>query len=130
MKEPIDQFSRQAKLYQQYRPKYPAELYEFVLANCPSRNRAWDCGTGNGQVATVLAESFNRVYATDISEQQLAHAPNEDHIIYQKMRAESTTFPINYFDLITVAQAIHWFDISAFFREVKRVLKPGGIIAV
>ncbi|WP_034892410.1 class I SAM-dependent methyltransferase [Gillisia sp. Hel_I_29] len=125
-----DNFSSQSNLYAKYRPTYPNELYNFILANCSNFNSAWDCGTGNGQVAGVLAEYFQEVKATDISEQQLKNAIAKQNILYSRQAAEKTNFKNDSFDLITVAQAIHWFNFEEFYKEVERCLKPEGIFAV
>ena len=125
----LDRFSTQAADYARYRIAYPAELYDWLLPQVESRERAWDCATGNGQVAAVLAESFIRVDATDLSENQLAQAPPRPNIHYQRATAEHTPFPNQRFDLITVAQAVHWFDIDAYHREVRRVARPGAVLA-
>lgn len=92
--------------------------------------RAWDCGTGNGQVAGELATFFEQVYATDISINQLSQAVQKPNIHYTKQPAEKTIFPGDHFDLVTVAQAVHWFDFEDFYAEVKRVLKKDAVIAV
>lgn len=126
---PIDRFSGHADLYAQYRIDYPTELYKFVLESVNERQCAWDCATGNGQVAGALADYFQFVDATDISETQLARATQRPNIHYQVCAAEHSPFPDNTFDLITVAQAIHWFDIEAFHEEVRRVAKPNAILA-
>ncbi|MBC8155918.1 MAG: class I SAM-dependent methyltransferase [Bacteroidetes bacterium] len=125
----IDLFSGHADQYAQYRIDYPAELYDFILARVPLRQTAWDCATGNGQVALALADMFERIEATDISENQLAQAVQHANVHYQVGPAERTTFPDHHFDLITVAQALHWFDADAFHAEVRRVGKPGAVIA-
>lgn len=91
---------------------------------------AWDCATGNGQAARILAGHFKKVMATDISQKQLDHAYQAENIFYSLSPAEKTSFADNAFDLITVAQALHWFDRDKFCNEVKRVTKPGGILAV
>ena len=91
---------------------------------------AWDCGTGNGQAAIGLANYFEKVYATDPSEQQILNARPHPKIIYKVEKAECSSLTNNSVDLITVAQALHWFDFEKFYSEVKRVLKPEGIIAV
>lgn len=122
-----DNFSTQAKQYAQFRPTYPQALYDFIYQEIKSTELAWDCATGNGQVAVELAKKFAQVYATDISEKQLANAPQLSNVTYQVERAEATHFENECFDLITVAQAIHWFDFDKFFGEVKRTLKPDGL---
>lgn len=125
-----DNFSKQATLYAKYRPEYPHEIYEHILSQFTERSRAWDCATGNGQVAKALAAHFKEVHATDISEKQLANAEHAENIYYSVAEAERTAFPDNHFDLVTVGQALHWFDFELFFKEVERVLKPNGVLAV
>lgn len=125
-----DNFSAQADLYATFRPKYPKALYDFLYGKITYFDAALDCATGSGQVAIALADRFKEVYATDISEKQLSLAPKKGNIFYKVERAEHTEFAGDRFDLITVAQAIHWFQFEAFYKEVKRILKPGGIIAV
>ncbi|WP_018477541.1 class I SAM-dependent methyltransferase [Pontibacter roseus] len=129
MKAPIDNFSGQAGGYARYRPTYPEELYRFILQQVELRQCAWDCGTGNGQVAARLAQEFEQVYATDLSEQQLAHAIQKPNIRYQQSRAEQSFLPDKQVQLVTVAQALHWFDLEHFYQEVKRVTTPGAVIA-
>ncbi|MDX1719995.1 MAG: class I SAM-dependent methyltransferase [Salegentibacter mishustinae] len=125
-----DNFSSKSSSYAKYRPTYPQELYQFLKEKLHKTEKAWDCGTGNGQVAGALAKFFKEVQATDISQQQLDNAIRQPNIHYSVQAAEKTNFPDNSFDLITVAQAIHWFNFEAFYKEVARVLKPDGIIAV
>lgn len=125
----IDLFSGHADLYAQYRIDYPPELYDFLLSITGGRQQAWDCATGNGQVASVLSAHFDQVNATDISAQQLEKAVQNANITYTVCSAEQTPFPDQFFDIITVAQALHWFDTDAFHREVRRVAKPGAVLA-
>ncbi|GAB2769259.1 class I SAM-dependent methyltransferase [Salinimicrobium soli] len=125
-----DYFSTGSSDYAKYRPHYPAELFSFLKKLTPERKRAWDCGTGSGQVAGELAEFFEQVEATDISRSQLDSAVKRSNINYSLQPAEKTSFPEHFFDLVTVAQAVHWFDLESFFQEVQRVLKPNGYIAV
>lgn len=124
-----DYFSAQAKVYAKFRPTYPDALYELIYSKLNQKGAAWDCGTGNGQVAVRLAEVFDQVNATDISEKQLLQAPQASNIRYEVMDSTKTPFQNHFFDLITVAQALHWFDFDSFYQEVKRVLKPKGLFA-
>lgn len=125
-----DNFSTQSDQYAKYRPTYPKELYSLMVSLVPDTKNAWDCGTGNGQVAQELAHFFDNVFATDISEQQIANASANEKIAYSVQKAEKTSFPDHTFDLITVAQAIHWFDFNEFYAEVNRTIRHNGIIAV
>ena len=125
-----DLFSKQSDLYARYRPGYPKELYDHILSFVKNKNIAWDCATGNGQAAVVLADHFKKVIATDISPEQIEKAKAKDNIEYLVCSAESTPFDENTFDLVTVAQAYHWIKWKEFKDEVTRVCKPGAIIAV
>lgn len=125
-----DNFSVSPEQYAKYRPDYPQAIFDFIYQLLNEKANAWDCGTGNGQVALELSKDFQHVEATDISEQQLNHAFQSDNIHYSIQPAEKTNFEDNTFDLITVAQAVHWFDIEKFNSEVKRVGKPNSIIAL
>jgi ubiquinone/menaquinone biosynthesis C-methylase UbiE len=125
-----DNFSKQAHLYAIFRPGYPQQLYDFLTDLAAGKKIAWDCGTGNGQVAAKLSEYFEKVYATDISASQIANAVKKKNIFYSLEKAEKTAFANNQFDLITIAQAIHWFHFEKFYKEVKRTLKQNGVIAV
>lgn len=124
-----DLFSGHSEIYATFRPTYPESLYDFVFSFCKDRRDAWDCATGNGQVAKRLASTFKSVSATDISEQQLTNAPALPNVKYLVSPAEETPFPGDSFDLITVGQALHWFQTDRFFREVKRVIRAGGVFA-
>ncbi len=125
-----DQFSKVAASYSRYRPRYPNELFHYLASLAPARSRAWDAATGNGQSALALVEHFNEVIATDASAQQIANATRHERIDYRIALSENTRIESRSVDLTTVSQALHWFDIDAFYREVRRVLKPRGVIAV
>lgn len=122
-------FADQAQAYAAYRPTYPRALFEYVASLAPGRGLAIDCGTGNGQAAAAIAEFFDRVIAIDPSEQQLKLAPPHPRISYAIGRAEKINANDGSADLVTVAQALHWFHHETFFPEVDRVLRPGGIVA-
>jgi ubiquinone/menaquinone biosynthesis C-methylase UbiE len=125
-----DFFSDHSKIYATFRPTYPQDLYDFVFSHVLEKNTAWDCGTGNGQVAQVLARHFTIVYATDISQQQIDQAKKLDNVRYSVSAAEHTQFNPKMFDLITVGQALHWFNLDEFYSEVSRTIKPGGALAI
>ncbi|MES2780497.1 MAG: class I SAM-dependent methyltransferase [Bacteroidota bacterium] len=124
-----DYFSKQSEIYARYRPQYPEELYSFLASQTVGHERVWDCGTGNGQAAVDLAAYYDNVYASDPSEQQIKHSIQHPNIIYAIENAEQSSLPDQSVDLITVANAMHWFDLDLFYEEVKRVLKKDGILA-
>lgn len=123
-------FTRQAKAYAAFRPDYPGELYDFIFSHLRGRSCAWDCATGNGQVAKCLAMHVDKVLATDISQEQLDNAVLAPNITYSLSRAEKTQFQDHQFDLITVGQALHWFEAADFYAEVRRTGRPDGLLAV
>jgi SAM-dependent methyltransferase len=124
-----DEFSKQSSAYAQFRPTYPAALYQFLSGIVPSHETAWDAGTGNGQCAVALAEYFKVVCATDPSAEQIRHATPRPNIRYGVKPAEESGLADRSIDLITAAQAAHWFDFGRFIPEVRRILKPRGIVA-
>lgn len=125
-----DIFSTQAKSYAKFRPDYSDEIIDYIVSFVKNKKAALDVATGNGQVAAKLAKHFTEVFATDISAKQLENAIPADNIAYKLEKAEQTSFGESRFDLITVAQAIHWFDFDAFYKEVYRILKPDGVFVV
>ncbi|MEJ2359864.1 MAG: class I SAM-dependent methyltransferase [Gammaproteobacteria bacterium] len=125
-----DHFSSQSQQYQRFRPLYPPALYQWLARQAPARELAWDCATGNGQAARALAEFFAEVIATDASASQIAQCAPSPRVIYKVARAEQAPFSDHSVDLVTVAQALHWFELTAFYAEAARVLKPDGVLAV
>ncbi|MCV2403326.1 class I SAM-dependent methyltransferase [Marinomonas sp. C2222] len=113
--------------YSKTRPMYPAELYHWLSQQVSSRGVVWDCACGTGQASVDLAAYFDVVEASDISESQVAAATPHRKVRYQACPAEKTSYPDNYFDVVCVAHALHWFDLDSFWAEVRRVLKPGGL---
>lgn len=122
-------FSRTARIYARSRPLYPAELFRQLAALAPGGSLAWDCATGNGQAAVGLAEHFERVIATDVSAEQIEFAAAHPRIEYRVARGEASGLEGGSVDLITVASALHWFDLEAFYAEARRVARPGAVLA-
>lgn len=122
-------FSGVAREYATFRPRYPSALFEALAALAPHRRLAWDCGAGNGQASLALAAHFDQVVATDISAQQMAEAPSHPRLTYRVAPAQQSGLADDSVALVTVAQALHWFDVDAFHREAERVLSSDGIIA-
>jgi SAM-dependent methyltransferase len=125
-----DHFSRLAAQYAAFRPTYPPALFDYLAQLCPQRQKAWDCACGTGQATGALAEHFATVIATDASPQQLSAAPSHGNVTYRVARAEDSGIDASSVDLVTVAQALHWFDLDSFYAEVQRVLVPAGVVSV
>lgn len=125
-----DHFSTQAATYAKARPTYPAALFAELARLAPGRALAWDAGTGNGQAAVALAQHFDRVVATEPSAAQLAQAVAHPQVAYHQSAETAPMLADGSVDLVTVAQAAHWFDRPKFYAEVKRVLRPRGVITL
>lgn len=124
-----DHFSGVAEAYAQFRPKYPTVLFHYLAMRAPGTLVAWDCGTGNGQAAVGLADRFARVVATDPSRAQIASARKHPRVEYRVATYDSGLAPASA-QLVTVAQALHWMDVDTMVVEARRVLQPGGLLAV
>ena len=125
-----DHFSDRAAGYAAHRPTYPRELIDFLADAAPGRSLAWEAGCGSGQLSAGLAARFARVVATDPSPEQLAHARQHERIEYRRALAQDSGLPDRCADLAVAAQAAHWFDLEAYYAEVRRVARRGGIIAL
>jgi SAM-dependent methyltransferase len=130
MEEFKDYFSEDSEDYRKFRPTYPAELFSYLASLSNHHHRAWDCATGNGQSAQSLSNYFTEIIATDASNTQIKNAIETSSVTYRVATAENSGIESKSIDLITVAQALHWFNMKAFSNEANRVLKEGGIIAV
>ena len=125
----IDLFSGHAEQYRNARPGYPDALFSYLAKRCENHQSAWDAATGNGQAAIDLTRYFAKVMASDVSQQQIDLAIPHENIVYSVQQSEATNYPDQSFDFVCVFQALHWFDHSKFWKEVNRVLKPGGVFA-
>ena len=125
-----DHFSKVAKRYADFRPHYPAALFDYLATLVQRSSLVWDCACGNGQATLDLATRFDRVVATDASQEQIASATPHPNVEYRLAPAEQSGLPDASVALITAAQALHWFDLERFYAEAKRVLSPAGVLAV
>jgi ubiquinone/menaquinone biosynthesis C-methylase UbiE len=125
-----DHFSKVAASYADFRPHYPAALFDYLATLVPKDSTVWDCACGNGQATSDLAARFAKVYGTDASREQIASAASHPNVEYGIALAEESGLPSGSVQLITVAQTLHWFDLPRFYSEVGRVLSAGGVIAV
>jgi SAM-dependent methyltransferase len=125
-----DHFSEGSAAYALHRPRYPDALFAWIARVAPGRTLAWDAATGSGQAASGLATHFDRVVATDASASQIEHAAPHPRVEYRVERAESSGLSGGAADVVTVAQALHWLDLAAFWVEARRVLRPGGVVVV
>jgi SAM-dependent methyltransferase len=124
-----DHFSGHATDYASARPGYPAALFDWLAEQAPGRTLAWDAGCGNGQAGTALASRFAQVYASDPSAEQIAAAQPMANVRYAVEAGESCSLSDASVDLVTVAQAMHWFDVPRFQAQARRVLRPSGVFA-
>jgi len=125
-----DHFSDVARRYADFRPQYPAQLFDYLAGLAPGQSLAWDCAAGNGQATIDLARRFDRVIATDASAEQIGAARPTTNVEYRVATAEQSGLPARSADLIAVAQALHWFNLDHFYAEARRVLRTGGVLAV
>jgi ubiquinone/menaquinone biosynthesis C-methylase UbiE len=125
-----DLFGDRANEYARHRPTYPEALFDHLERWVPGRDAAWDCGAGSGQTARSLAKRFRLVVATDLSERQLAQGAAVDHVAFVAATAEAAPLRERCADLVTVSAALHWFDRPRFYDEMRRVARPGAILAV
>ena len=123
-------FSSVAREYANFRPGYPPELFAWLARQSAARERVWDCGCGSGQASVALAEHFGHVHATDVAAEQIAAAKAHPRVSYVVAPAEHSGLAEASMDLVTVAQALHWFDVEAFYSEARRVAKSGALLAV
>jgi ubiquinone/menaquinone biosynthesis C-methylase UbiE len=125
-----DYFSSHAASYAEHRPDYPEALFTYLAEQAAAHQLAWDAATGSGQAAHGLARHFEHVWATDANVAQIRQALPHPRISYRVAPAEASGLGAASVDLLTVAQALHWFDLPRFYAEAHRVLRPGGVIAV
>lgn len=124
-----DHFSGHAAGYSRYRPLYPPDVFQWLSGQPRRRHCAWDAATGNGQAAAGLADYFETVIATDASSEQIGQARPCPRVRYEVAASEDAPIGDHSVDLILVAQALHWFDLPAFYAEAHRVCRPHAVLA-
>lgn len=120
-------FGARTDAYASFRPHYPDDLFTWLAAQCPERQRALDIACGNGQASRPLLGLFEQVLACDASVEQLLANPDSQGLAMFVAEAQAQPLADHSLDLIVVAQALHWFATPAFFAEVTRLLKPDGV---
>ena len=123
-------FATVAREYANFRPGYPPELFAWLARISPAQDSVWDCGCGSGQASVALAGHFTEVHATDVAPEQIAAAKPHPRVHYSVASAEHSRLPAQSVDLVTVAQALHWFEVGAFYMEARRVARSEAVIAV
>jgi ubiquinone/menaquinone biosynthesis C-methylase UbiE len=126
----IDLFSNVADNYARYRPLYPQALADYLAGISPAQETGVDCGCGSGQFSRLLATRFKQVHGVDGSIQQISQAPKLENVTFHVAPVEATGLSSGVADIVTAATAAHWFDLPRFYKEVRRLLKPGGVIAL
>ncbi len=105
-------------------------MVDLLAELAPGRDLAWDSGCGSGQLSVLLAGRFARVIATDASAEQIAMGRAHPRVEYRRALAEASGLPDAGVDLAVSAQAAHWFDRPGCYAEVRRVGRPGAIVAM
>ncbi len=128
--QPRNWFSQGGQAYAAFRPQYPAAVAAYLASQVQATGLAVDVGCGSGQLTRLLAPHFAAVIGLDPSADQLASAVPAEGVTYHCAPAEDLPLADASADLVTAAQAAHWFDLPRFYAEVRRVGKKEGIIAL
>lgn len=123
-------FEQGGQDYARFRPHYPAELAAYLASISPDTDLAVDVGCGSGQLTAQLADHFSTVIGFDPSSSQLVHAKSRPNISYRCASAEDLPLPEQCVSLVCAAQAAHWFDLPNFYANVRRIARPGAVLAL
>ncbi|MFI5128059.1 MAG: class I SAM-dependent methyltransferase [Candidatus Acidiferrales bacterium] len=126
-------FGHAAEEFQRYRPDYPSELFEHILAAVPAgrRERAIDLGAGTGKSTRALVPHFHEVIAAEPDTGMAAKLKEEiPTAIVRTVTAEDCSQPPSSVDLVTVGNALHWMDVPRVFANIHSWLYSGGMLAV
>lgn len=136
MSDSVERFSNRVENYVKYRPDYPREIIPFLAANCGLTidSVVADVGCGTGISSRMFLENGNRVIGVepnammrDAAVGQLAEYPRFSIV---DGTSAATTLPDAGVDIVTAAQAFHWFEPVATRREFARILKPDGYVVL
>ncbi|XP_070561244.1 putative methyltransferase DDB_G0268948 [Ptychodera flava] len=127
-----------SEAYQKFRPTYPIEVVDRIVKYLQEKHKspltlAIDVGCGSGQSTRNLSPHFEKVIGCDVSETQINKATETEklaNIEYRIGNDETLPAEDRSVDLVTAAQAAHWFNLKTFYSEVDRILKPGGCLAL
>jgi ubiquinone/menaquinone biosynthesis C-methylase UbiE len=129
-------FSPRVENYLRYRPGYPVEIVDLLRQECglTADSAVADIAFGTGLFTRLLLDSGNRVFGVEPNE-NMRRAGEEFLLAYPGFTsvagtAEATTLPDHSLDIVTAAQAAHWFDGEKARAEFQRILKPGGWLAL
>lgn len=123
-------FNQGGKAYARFRPEYPPELAGFLASLAPQKTQAVDVGCGTGQLTQLLSRHFDQVMGLDPSADQIDNATTVANIEYRCATAERLLVADASTALVTAAQAAHWFDLPRFYAEARRIMVPGGVLAL
>ena len=130
--DPTQRFSTRVDNYVRYRPGYPPQVLELLKAECglSSASAIADIGSGTGILTRIFLENGNRVFGVEPN-QDMRRAGEKLLTDYPRFTsvagaAEATPLSDHSVDIVTAAQAAHWFDREPARREFLRILKPGG----
>lgn len=127
-----DRFTGRADVYEAGRPSYPAAALDALFDGLGDSARlvVADLGAGTGISTRILAARCAQVLALEPNAAMRAKAAPDPHVRWVDGTAEATSLPDASVDVAAAFQAWHWFDHAAAVRELHRVVRPGGRIAV
>lgn len=128
----IDNFTGKAQAYAIGRPSYPKTAINAILKYASDDTVFADVGAGTGKLTEQLLESNCSIYAIEPNDDMLLQLKKQldrkNQVTILKGTSEATQLPDQSVDIVTVAHALHWFDLEAFKKECQRILRPNGYV--